>query len=128
MFYHPAEKKIFFTALVLALINIALLVGAWALSPAQRGKGVSSVETGPSAERHGPSSKSLVRLSNSEIKTYRLVHTKAVGLFAIFVSVLSEAFVNSSGTISYTGSQFASENTTFGVLNTQAGLKFDEFL
>ncbi|MCB1213994.1 MAG: fatty acid desaturase [Deltaproteobacteria bacterium] len=32
MFYHPAEKKIFFTALVLALINIALLVGAWALS------------------------------------------------------------------------------------------------
>ena len=86
------------------------------------------METGPSTERHGPSSKSLVRLSNSEIKTYRLVHTKAVGLFAIFVSVLSEEFVHSGGTISYTGSQFASENTTFGVLNTQAGLKFDEFL
>lgn len=33
MFYHPAEKRIFLTAVLLSVINIGLLLGAWAISP-----------------------------------------------------------------------------------------------
>lgn len=32
MFFHPAEKRIFITAVLLSFVNVGLLVGAWAIS------------------------------------------------------------------------------------------------